>query len=602
METPTEPPRVSSSRSKKRSWPKKYPKKPHHQRPKNPTMGPSNITFSVTPNVNGKHSPRQPQPADEHVKWPEGPTKVFPINSENSSRRKKNQPSTASGVKVERSSAMTSEFGGSLSTKNCNPKHSKSSKERVKDKVMEDPEVFPASFSATVELVDLFSDHSPQELQAFAPETLQKRASSSKQKEGKKKSLGLSGRVPLVRLPKIASVCQSPRTANVFDLDVLPSHQHSSAGALPNAQIPTLSPKGKQKLDEKSSDLATQALVLENRHIVSIKPYRPRKLALIDEDAEPVPGESSSGLQTLQRSTIRTKGQKRNKKRSNQPACQVQSLQNHPSPLGPTARAEMAKNLTQIFAAHQLLVTRNRSHKAVASRKKFPFLRLPRELRDIIIDYTIDYEGIDSMLVKINSSFPFTYVGGRKFNEKLQEWMTELDGVCFRSTPTVLLLNKQIYEEAQEILGKKPLRISHPPQYPIKRIYDSSHVISGEALSKVTKIQFELQTYPATERKRDVMQPDWKGASMYRDEFLENSYPWAMLLKDCFQFWRGTQEARYLEFSIDHCSGGTSQFNLAVFGEKMLAFEDCIDAVLESHDLDALMGFLMFADAPIDFI
>lgn len=34
----------------------------------------------------------------------------------------------------------------------------------------------------------------------------------------------------------------------------------------------------------------------------------------------------------------------------------------------------------------------------------------------------------------------------------------------------------------------------------------------------------------------------------------------------------------------------------------MLAFENCIDAVLESHDLDALMDFFMFADAPVDFV
>lgn len=34
----------------------------------------------------------------------------------------------------------------------------------------------------------------------------------------------------------------------------------------------------------------------------------------------------------------------------------------------------------------------------------------------------------------------------------------------------------------------------------------------------------------------------------------------------------------------------------------MLAFEDCVHAVLESHDLDALMDFLMFADAPVEFI
>lgn len=150
--------------------------------------------------------------------------------------------------------------------------------------------------------------------------------------------------------------------------------------------------------------------------------------------------------------------------------------------------------------------------------------------------------------------------------------MTELDEVQFRSTPTILCLNRQIYEEAQDMLRKRTLRISHPPQYPIKGIYDLSHVISDEALSKISKIQFELHTYAATERRHDIMQTDWKGKSMYKDECLADSYPWATLLKDCFQVWRGTQDPRYLELSIDHCSGERSQYNLAVFGHKVCPY------------------------------
>lgn len=582
MDTAVNPSRVSRSQSKKRARGTKDTKKLQDRNPKNSSIEPSNITFSITPVMSDKHFPKQPKLAGKGVKGPpaditldpsimnspEEPPKLFPIKSTKSGMRKMKKPATAAAERAERHSAMPSKINGILSVKTCNSKQGIVPKEHVKKKAMKDPKVPLTSFAATVELVDLFSDPPAQESQATAPKSFRTPASSSKENEKSPKSRAI---VPLVRLPQAASIeCHSRETADVVDLNILTSHQGSSAGPSQKAQMLTVSPQGEKKIDEKSSDLAAQALMLKSRKAAPLKSFSRRRLILIDEDAESHLGESSSSALLIpRRSTPRTQRQKGNGKKSNQPASEIQSTENRQTPSGLWVRAEIAKNLAQVFATHQRLAIRNRSQKNVSKRQKFPFLRLPRELRDMIIDYAIDYDGIDPMLVKINATFPSTDIRSRKFDKKLQEWMTELDRVHFRSTPTVLLINQQIHEEAQEILRKKSLRISHPPQYPIKSIYDSSHVICDEAMSKICKIQFKLHTYPATERRHDILQPDWRGQTMYKDEFLANSYPWAKLLKDCFQVWRGIQNPRYLELSIDHSSGERSQFNLAVFGEKV---------------------------------
>lgn len=595
----------------------------------NSSVEPSNITSSITLAVNDKHPPpKQPKLADKDIEQssanvtvdraimesPEQPPKVIPTKSKKS-RTMKKKASTAVDDRGEHPPSMASKTAP-LSIKTCNSTQGNSLEEDLKEGAMKEPDMSSTLFSATVELVDLFSEPSSQESQADAPKkspkltggvaivkipqnavgkhhnlnkssptraseedeipTVLPKNSKQKKKQGKKKWTESRGGVPLVQVPQITPVeCHSPQTVNVVDTNGLSSHQGLSAGPSHNAQIKASSSKGKKRLDEKPSDLAVQAPAVASLQTAPMKPRSPRKLIPINEDAHSVLGESSTpALQIPQKSSSRSKRRKGDEKNSPQPDRWVQSFEDHQTSSAPAARAKIAKSLAQVFAAHQRLVTRNRSHKhkGGAKEKEFPFLRLPQELRDMIIDYTIDYDGIDPALVKINSTFPSTYIRSPKFNKKVQKWMTELDEVQFRSTPTILCLNRQIYEEAQDMLRKRTLRISHPPQYPIKGIYDLSHVISDEALSKISKIQFELHTYAATERRHDIMQTDWKGKSMYKDECLADSYPWATLLKDCFQVWRGTQDPRYLELSIDHCSGERSQYNLAVFGHKVCPY------------------------------
>ncbi|QDS75351.1 hypothetical protein FKW77_002162 [Venturia effusa] len=659
MGKPAQPSEASSGKPKK-VFQNKESKKAQVKTSAEPT----DITSSITPLVTDEHSPKQPKssntdtrassdiPPDRNVmNTPAGPPKVLPVKSGKSNqknRRETKNPMTAVVKKVDHVPAASSETI-LLPPKICNSKQVNTVAKQAKESFMQQPrtsvtkpEIYPSSEESRMAPSKMLQKSAPRtsrrkrqpesgsgiaRVKGFGTSviehhnsenaefvgismndqnpTIQSRNQKQKQKKKKKerKSSEPSGGVPLCGSPQLTSgECGYPQTANLADSSILPPSQESSIGSSKHAQMPTILAKGKEKFDEKRHDPQVKARAFKSHQAKLTKYPVPRRQAPIDENVESAMGESSTSVPpTLQRSSTTRKRKKRVEKTLAQPASELpptEPAQNQP---GQTGRAKIARNLAQVFAVHQGLVRRHQSQKSIAQAKKFPFLHLPRELRDMIIKYTIDYDGIDAMLVKINNTFPSDHLRSRKFDKKLQQWMTELDGVYFRSVPTIFCLNHQIYGEAQEMLRKEPLRISHPPQYPIKGIYDLSHVISDDALCKVAQVQFELYTYPAAERRHDVLQQDWKGESVYKDEYLAESYPWAMLLKDCFQVWRGTPDPRYLKLSIDHCSSERSEFNLAVFGDKLLALEDCVDTVLVSHDLDALMNFLIFADAPITF-
>jgi hypothetical protein len=137
--------------------------------------------------------------------------------------------------------------------------------------------------------------------------------------------------------------------------------------------------------------------------------------------------------------------------------------------------SKMKKNVARVFR------NQRKNAKKCAKGKIIPFLSLPRELRDIIIGYSIDYNGIDSKILEVNDSFPSNILWTPEFPVIYSEWMEHLDQSFSCNTPTILLLNYQVYKEAQEILKKKIMRIANPPQYPFPGEFVLSRFIGGNA-------------------------------------------------------------------------------------------------------------------------
>jgi hypothetical protein len=406
------------------------------------------------------------------------------------------------------------------------------------------------------------------------------------------------------------SITQQKRTSNNK------KKKKKSTGAEHQINAPASDPLNVKTLREKSSEAPSTAIpkhkwsnkrvtgtnVMDSsRELSKVPPAMPRKrspkkVKPVNVNANPsLEEQSATPLQTAQ------KGASKKKKKSSDagnlkvlpitkaPVAENPKTAAPQTPSGSAGRTQIAKSLAQAFKAQQKIVKQYRSRKNSAKRKIFPFLNLPRELRDIIISYTINYDGIDPKISQINDTFPSRTLRKAGFPEIYQGWMSNLEARCPCTTPTIILLNHQIHEEAQEMLQKKTMRIANPPQYPFPGQFVLSRFISDGALEKVRKVKFELRTYPAKVQKPNILRSDWRGKDLLKDERLADSYPWAMLLKQCFELWRRTQQSRSLEISIDHCSGSRSEYNLSVSREMVRSHTSLCHAVTFANP-DAGLG------------
>lgn len=93
-----------------------------------------------------------------------------------------------------------------------------------------------------------------------------------------------------------------------------------------------------------------------------------------------------------------------------------------------------------------------------------PFLRLARELRDMIYDYAADWNDINAAMSEFKNARLEAYTEDfLHFNVNVMKSYD--DKLPARTTPTILLLCRQITAEALDILRKKPLILNQAPLY-----------------------------------------------------------------------------------------------------------------------------------------
>ncbi|KAK8189088.1 hypothetical protein HDK77DRAFT_427601 [Phyllosticta capitalensis] len=132
----------------------------------------------------------------------------------------------------------------------------------------------------------------------------------------------------------------------------------------------------------------------------------------------------------------------------------------------PAVKPPRSKDNKQKQRAGRSIVTRS---KAALMRAQFPFLRLPAELRNIVYEFTLDFDGVQDVV-----------------NKHYEAHITD-DGYIPWSdlyTPAILLVNKQIYREARFVLHRQVLTIPHSTT-PNADITD---VISRPLLQKLRKV------------------------------------------------------------------------------------------------------------------
>ncbi|KAM3422626.1 hypothetical protein BST61_g115 [Cercospora zeina] len=112
------------------------------------------------------------------------------------------------------------------------------------------------------------------------------------------------------------------------------------------------------------------------------------------------------------------------------------------------------------------------------------FLGLPREIRNMVYEHAADWSDISN-----------------KLQEGFAQWTNKFEKFPFppRTTPTVLLINKQISDEAVEVLAKKPLNITFPADDTFNnqnyKIPSVLGLIRRRTLEHVTTIHINMQDW-----------------------------------------------------------------------------------------------------------
>ncbi|KAK3708543.1 hypothetical protein LTR37_011438 [Vermiconidia calcicola] len=115
--------------------------------------------------------------------------------------------------------------------------------------------------------------------------------------------------------------------------------------------------------------------------------------------------------------------------------------------------------------------------------KPTSFMNLPRELRDQIYKECTDYSDISIQLART-----------------MREWTNRQQSPPYpsKTTPTVLLLNKQISREATNILNRKPLKIIYPGDVNINKATEVPNLlrfISCNTLQKVQHLSIKIESW-----------------------------------------------------------------------------------------------------------
>lgn len=189
--------------------------------------------------------------------------------------------------------------------------------------------------------------------------------------------------------------------------------------------------------------------------------------------------------------------------------------------------------------------------KAERSNSPVGFLSLPRELRDIIYEYSLNYDGFQRAIDNFNSLFPSprsALTSHTVIPQRLQ-------------TPNVLLLNRQVYAEASKVLFTRTLQIDRP----IVAMDFEGHgitlrnAISHATLARIRHVRFDLSIWHFDKciamhasGSQDHSIGNWDDDE--GESFLLYSDSWAVLLISCLDIWLEKNELESIEVVV-HGSG-----------------------------------------------
>lgn len=138
-----------------------------------------------------------------------------------------------------------------------------------------------------------------------------------------------------------------------------------------------------------------------------------------------------------------------------------------------------------------------------------PFLELPREIRDMIYDYALDWPNLEAIFSRVstlrnraNERWRTNKLDKTEYGGRIGQYMRKITKLIQPTliTPSVLLLNRQISDEARIRLYRKTLVL--PGQVSIEQHYDKLkgpailHFMSKAALQNVQRVELRINFKP----------------------------------------------------------------------------------------------------------
>jgi hypothetical protein len=185
-----------------------------------------------------------------------------------------------------------------------------------------------------------------------------------------------------------------------------------------------------------------------------------------------------------------------------------------------------------------------------SNQTKSLLLSLPRELRDIIYDLVLDYDGVQRGINKLNRQFPDAKTALR-YHSSVPELLI---------TPGILLTCRQVYEEALEVLSKLTLIITSPlSSMDFEGLgLQLNNVMSSGSLERIHHVRFEMCIWNPEVCNIAVLE------TWVVDDFISkicDSDAWAVLFIACLNIWINENNLKSLDIVVHPPGKGDDVFN-----------------------------------------
>lgn len=264
--------------------------------------------------------------------------------------------------------------------------------------------------------------------------------------------------------------------------------------------------------------------------------------------------------------------------------------QTHPSSTLPEEQTELEGGVA--------LPDASKTKQTVLEPARKSFLSLPRELRDMVYEECIDLSGIGPNVANQLQNFykEIRFINSHKHKKKVYQLLGRLgmrhgQGRCH----TIFRVNRQIYEEAMEVLRSRTLTFVGPSNNN-PEINPLSDMIGAGILRTVKETHFVMpmkQHSDATMLGEIQMGNNWY-VHEYANESLDNARYWGQFLNFVLEMiWLPCDDhVQHIRVSIVNGKSSDISFTFKTNHANLEKLKSTVDKCLRTRNLEIFFDFL----------